>query len=585
MAKRKKADFSGYATKNNLKCGDGRVIRRDAFKDNDGQKVPLVWQHMHDTPDNVLGHALLENRKDGVYVYCYLNDSPAGTNAKTLVTHGDITDLSIYANKLVQKGKDVVHGVIKEISLVLSGANPGALIDNVSIVHSDGTQTDLEDEAIIYSGLNLDSSSNDDDLEHADDDDDDDIVHADDDATVGGIFDSMTEEQKNVVYAMIAELMSGGDDDAEHSDLGGNNRIMKQNVFDQSTLETEEPTLSHDDFKIIIDDAMNKYGSLKQSVIAHDAMDAFVAHAGTYGIDNMDYLFPDAKAIRPTPDLYKRDTEWVGSVMSGTHHSPFSRIKSMSVDLTTEEARALGYVTGDLKVEEVIALAKRVTTPQTIYKKQKLDRDDIIDVTTMDVVAWLKMEMRMMLDEEIARAVLISDGRLVSSDYKIVETNVRPIYTDDDAYTIKHQLGPTDDVEDLTDAFIEARATYKGSGNPVAFVAPTTLTELLLQKDTLGHRLYKTVGELAAALRVSRVIEVPLMEGLSRTPDATEYTLKAIVVNLKDYTIGADKGGQTTMFDDFDIDYNQYKYLLETRISGCLTRLYSAIVIEQEVAA
>lgn len=556
-------DFSGYATKYDLKCSDGRTICKDAFKDNDGQKVPLVWQHLHNEPYNVLGHALLENREDSVYAYCTFNDSEAGKNARLLVEHGDITALSIYANKLIQKGSSVIHGVIREVSLVLTGANPGALIDNLAFQHSDGSETIDDTEAIIYSGDNIA-------LEHAE------KQEQEPDKTIEDVFNTLNEEQKTVVYAMISKALEIEEDDEEevkHSEKGGN--IVKKNVFEGSE-EKSKNVLSHSQMVEIFEDAQ-RTGSLKES---------FLAHIATYGIDPIEDLFPEARTITPTPELIKRDTEWVAGVISGTRHSPFSRIKSTAANITADEARALGYVKGALKKEEIVKVLKRTTTPTTIYKKQKLDRDDILDITDFDVVAWIKAEMRIMLDEEIARAVLIGDGRPVDGDDdKINEECIRPIYTDDDLYSHHVKVTSEKTVEDLIDEIIRARKEYKGSGNPTMYIDTDTLTDMLLLKDITGRRIFRTVSELAAELRVSKIEEVPVMEDQTRVDDEEDtLQLKAIIVNLSDYVIGADKGGSINMFDDFDIDYNQYKYLMETRISGALIRPKSALVIEQVVA-
>lgn len=562
----KKYDFSGYATKNDLKCSDGRTIKKDAFKDNDGKTVPLVWQHFHNTPDNILGHAVLENREDGVYAYCKFNDTPSGKNAKLLVEHGDIKAMSIWANNLKQQVKDVIHGVIREVSLVMSGANPGALIDNVNIAHTDGTYQEDETEALIYSGFNISTAE----IQHEDTKTDGD--------TVEEIFATLTDKQKDVVYAMLASVSHSeeaekDDKNLEHQNKGGT--ILKTNVFDNEVNEEDvKTTLTHDQLREIMTDAQ-KCGSFKE---------AFLSHAQTYGIENIDYLFPDAKTVTPTPDWIKRDTGWVSGVINGTHHTPFSRIKSTAADITAEEARARGYIKGSLKKEEVFKLLKRVTGPTTIYKKQKLDRDDIIDITDLDVVSWLKAEMRMMLDEEIARAALVGDGRDPESEDKINEECIRPIYKDDDMYAHKVAVAVDADIEDIIESIIRSRKNYKGSGNPTLYTTTEILTDMLLVKDTIGHRIYKTEAELASALRVSRIVEVPVMDGLSReTEDETPVTLDllAIMVNLKDYTMGADKGGNVSMFDDFDIDYNQYKYLIETRCSGALIHPKSALVIEQ----
>lgn len=581
-----KYDFSGYATRANVKCTDGRIILKDAFKDNDGTTVPVVWQHMHSDPSNVLGHAVLENREDGVYSYVKLNDTEAGKNAKLLVSHGDITSLSIYANQLVEKTPNVVHGVIREVSLVLAGANPGALIDNVVVSHSDGSITNVDDEAIIYSGeaFVLKKSN--------------DVVHEDGESgkTVGEVFETLSEEQKTAVYAIMGSLIDE-DEEIEQSDTSngetishkeenqGETVIMKTNVFEGSAVTVNDKpkaALTHDQIRNIFADAQRR-GSLRE---------AFLAHAGTYGIDNIDYLFPDAQAVTSEPTFISRDMEWVSSVVPAARHTPFSRIKSVHADITVESARALGYITGALKKEEVFALLRRITTPTTIYKKQKLDRDDIIDITDLDVVAWLKREMRVMLDEEIARAALLGDGRdpITEAADKIDETCIRPIWKDANLYAHHHFLASTVTDPQVMDEAIKARIQYKGSGNPVMFVGPTLLTDWLLLKDLDGRRLYPTVNELAAAMRVSKIVEVPLMDSLERDidplfPDGggtpVAHDLLCIIVNMRDYTMGADKGGQISFFDDFDIDYNQYKYLLEGRMSGALTLPKSALVIER----
>jgi len=573
------ADFSGYASKAGLRCSDGRTILAHAFKQQDGTKVPLVWQHMHNEASNVLGHAYLENREDGVYAYGFFNDEAQAQVAKGLVKHGDIEALSIYANKLVQKGADVLHGSIKEVSLVLAGANPGAFIDNVNISHSDGF-TPLEDEAIIYTGLNLEhqdiTPKQGDNVAETAVTNTEVVAHAAAPAaemTVKDVFDSMSEEQKNVVYFMIGEAlnsesMAQSDDDEENHiqhDQEGQN--MTRNVFEQNGSTPEGATLSHADLQTIISDAQ-KTGSLK---------DAFLAHAVTYGIENIDFLFPDAKLIQNTPDFVKRRTEWVASVINGTRKSPFSRIKSMSADITLDDARAKGYVKGTLKKEEFFALSKRVTTPTTIYKKQKLDRDDMIDITDLDVVAWLKAEMRLMLDEEIARAILIGDGREIDSDDKISETNIRPIAWDDEFYAHPVVIGASVVGNDIVEAILRARTNYKGTGTPTFYTTEAVLTDLILIKDTLGRRLYPTEAELASALRVSSIVAVEVME--------TVPNLLGIMVNLADYTVGADNGGNVSMFDDFDIDYNQYKYLIEGRMSGTLTKPKSALVITRATAS
>ena len=570
-------DFSGWATRNNLKCSDGRTIRKDAFKDNNGQKVPLVWNHQHNEPFNILGHALLENREEGVYAYCTFNDTEAGQNAKQLVEHGDVSALSIYANQLKQHGGDVIHGSIREVSLVLAGANPGAFIDSI-ICHGE----ESEEEAIIYTGedISLSHADNEEMKEEKPMEDTKKVENKTDNKTVKDVFDTLTEEQKTVVYALIGQaLESAGatDENDENDDEEDNN--MKHNVFDQDEM-MQGNALSHSDMEEIFSDA-KRTGSLKE---------AFLAHNATYGIDQIDTLFPEPKTMNTPPEFIKRDTNWVAGVINGVHHTPFSRIKSMFANITEDEARAKGYIKGKLKKEEVFTLLKRTTTPTTIYKKQKLDRDDIIDITDFDVVAWIKSEMRMMLDEEIARAILVGDGRLTSDDDHINETNIRPIWKDDDLYTIKTKItvgaSATDDdkAKAVIKAAVKSRKNYKGSGNPVLYTTEDFLTNCLLLEDTQGYRLYKSEQDVATAMRVSRIVTVPVMENLTRTDsESKERTLIGIIVNLNDYNVGADKGGAVNMFDDFDIDYNQQKYLMETRCSGALIRPYSAIALEMVV--
>lgn len=566
-------DFSGWATRNNLKCSDGRTIRKDAFKDNNGQKVPLVWNHQHNEPFNVLGHALLENREEGVYAYCAFNDTEAGQNAKRLVEHGDVSALSIYANQLKQHGGDVIHGSIREVSLVLAGANPGAFIDSI-ICHGE----ESEEEAIIYTGedISLSHADNEEMKEEKPMEDTKKVENKTDNKTVKDVFDTLTEEQKTVVYALIGQALesAGATDENDENDEEDNN--MKHNVFDQDDM-MKGNVLSHSDMEDIFSDA-KRTGSLKE---------AFLAHNATYGIDQIDTLFPEPKSMNTPPEFIKRDTNWVAGVINGVHHTPFSRIKSMFANITEDEARAKGYIKGKLKKEEVFTLLKRTTTPTTIYKKQKLDRDDIIDITDFDVVAWIKSEMRMMLDEEIARAILVGDGRLTSDDDHINEANIRPIWKDDDLYTIKTKItvgaSATDDdkAKAVIKAAVKSRKNYKGSGNPVLYTTEDFLTNCLLLEDTQGYRLYKSEQDVATAMRVSRIVTVPVMENLTRTDsESKERTLVGIIVNLNDYNVGADKGGAVNMFDDFDIDYNQQKYLMETRCSGALIKPYSAIALE-----
>ena len=572
-------DFSGWATRANLKCSDGRTIMKDAFKHNDGQTVPLVWNHQHNDPNEVLGHALLENRDEGVYAYCKFNETESGKTAKLLVQHGDVDALSIYANQLKENMSNVIHGNIREVSLVLAGANPGAFIDSV-IMHGE----ESDDEAIIYTGENISlQHANDekkeeskDDKKTTDDPNKKEETKTESEETVADVFNTLTDKQKTVVYAMIGQALEGADD--EDKDDEGGSETMKHNVFDKDTQNQEETVLSHAAMETIIGDA-KRYGSMKES---------FLAHAQDYGIENIDYLFPEANTLNNTPEFIKRDMGWVSTVMSGVHHTPFSRIKSMFADITEDDARAKGYIKGKLKKEEVFSLLKRTTTPTTVYKKQKMDRDDVVDITDFDVIAWLKSEMRMMLDEELARAFLVGDGRLASSDDKINEQNIRPIWKDEDLFTIKSLVNVPSGgslAEEFIDQSVRAMKDYKGSGSPTAFMTEEMLTECLLLKDTNKHRLYKNAEEVATAMRVSRIVTVPVMEGLKRTVDSGTFELKALIVNLNDYNVGADKGGAVNMFDDFDIDYNQQKYLIETRCSGALTKPYSAIALEVKQAA
>lgn len=634
-----KPDFSGYATKNDLKCSDGRTIRAGAFKHQHNTKVPLVWQHQHDNPDNILGYAMLEHREDGVYTHAFFNSSPAGLRAKIAVEHGDIESLSIYANKLREEHKNVLHGNIKEVSLVLSGANPGALIENVYIRHGDEEIT-VEGEVLIFTGEEIV-------LEHADEDSDDDTVepkefleslneeqqevvnsllhsaltntesdlddeaiqhayesldeeqksivntmiedaleHATtaegaktvanktDEQTAKDIYDAMSEEEKNVVAYMVGQAIEEAGEDAEHSDKETKELIhstikegleeMSRNVFETHGKKADpENTLSHSDVETIFT-AAKKNGSFK---------DAFLEHAGTYGIDDIDVLFPDAKNATSAPDVIGRRTEWVDSILSGSKHTPFARIKSTAVDLTADEARAKGYVKGNLKKEEVIRLLKRVTTPTTVYKKQKLDRDDIVDIVDLDVVSWLKAEMRVMLDEEVARAILIGDGREPDDDDKINEDHIRPIAHDDHMYAHQVTVPANVSADAIVETVLRARVHYKGTGTPTFYTTDQILTDLILLEDKIGRRKYETEQALAAALRVAKIVVVEVMESV---PD-----LLGILVNIADYTVGADKGGQISMFDDFDIDYNQEKYLIETRLSGALTKPKSAVVLKR----
>ena len=634
-------DFGGWATKANLLCSDGRIIRENAFEECDGKKVPLVWNHQHNDPEAVLGHALLENRGDGVYAYCTFNNTDAGQNAKLLVQHGDVDQLSIYANKLKQRGRDVIHGIIREVSLVLAGANSGARIDSV-IMHSD----DSFEEGYIYTGESLDDAES---LNHADsnkkgepemakeatkpeaaenggeetvadvfntlsekqkkavyaiigmaleengadteddeeeaapakhsteDDEEEEVIsHADtakseDEETVADVFNTLNEKQKKVVYALIGQaLEDAGVTDEEDDETEGGNENMKHNVFDNE--HEMDNVLTHSEMAEIMEDA-KRNGSLADTVLQH-------------GITNVEYLFPDAQSIDRTPGFIKRDDTWVTEVMNSVRKSPFSRIKSVFADITENDARAKGYIKGNKKVDEVFSLLKRITTPTTVYKKQKLDRDDVVDITDFDVVAWLKTEMRMMLDEEIARAILVGDGRNNSSNDKINEQNIRPIWTDDDVYTVKVGVNVTDSTTDdekakaFIRACIKSRKEYKGSGNPVMFMSEDMLTNCLLLEDGQQRVIYDSVEKLATALRVRKIVTVPVMEDLSRVVSSNTHVLGGIYVNLADYNVGADKGGAVNMFDDFDIDYNQQKYLIETRCSGALIKPYSAVAIE-----
>ena len=603
-------DFSGWATRANVKCSDGRTIKNDAFKDCDGKIVPLVWNHQHNDPNNILGHALLKNMGEGVRAYGFFNDSESGRSAKMLVDHGDICSLSILANQLAQKGSDVVHGVIREVSLVLAGANPGAFIDEV-VCHSDNS---VETAVIFFDApLSLEHGELPDETQKEENseeetvveqkDDTETIAHANEDKkedaesetstetseedqeeeTVASIFETLTNKQKDVVYELVAQALEGSNETNDNTEKSeGGNESMKHNVFDKDT-QQQDGVLSHDAVNAIIGDA-KRYGSMKES---------FLQHAATYGIDQIDYLFPDAKNVTNTPLFIQRDTTWVQAFMGSVHHTPFSRIKSLFADITEDEARAKGYLKGKLKKEEVFSLLKRTTTPTTVYKKQKMDRDDVIDITDFDVVSWLKTEMRWMLDEEIARAGLVGDGRLASSDDKINEQNIRPIWTDSELYTIVARFSVSNSAtdDDKAKAFIraaiKARKDYKGSGSPTLFTTEDVLTDCLLLTDEMGRDLYESVDKLATKLRVSRIVTVPVMEGLTRegTGDdaSSKYALWGIIVNPNDYNVGADKGGAVNMFDDFDIDYNQQKYLIETRCSGALIRPHSAIAVEMKV--
>ena len=604
------ADFSGYATKAGIKCSDGRTITPDAFKHQDTLRVPLVWQHGHDKHDNVLGYAILEHRDSshpegaGIYAYGYFNETDAGKNAKKLVAHGDIVAMSIYANKLVEKTKSVLHGMIREVSLVLSGANPGALIDYVRLEHSDGDIVTLDDEAIIYSGLELSHTEvAPEEPEVADDEDEDDVSHADgDEETMQDVYDSFTDKQKDVVHFMIGAALEqaessdddteeGGeaaqsdvdddeDDKVEHSDDNDEDNLthqegntdMSRNVFDNDSKDSGLPdgaVLSHDGLKAMVTKARDEKLNFKDLVLAH---------AAEYGVEDIDLLFPDAKATSNTPEWNARRMEWVSSVLGGVRKSPFSKVKTLVADITADEARAKGYVKGNQKVEEVFGLLKRVTGPATIYKKQKLDRDDIIDITDMDVVSWLKGEMRLMIEEEIARAILVGDGRSNLSEDKIKDpagstdgTGIRSVLLDDDLYSVKYALAANVSPKDAVKGLVRARVKYRGTGQPTLFISDNMLVDILLEEDKFGRPLYNTKRELADKLRVRDIIEVEVFD--------EHPTLMAIMVSLVDYTVGSTRGGELTSFEDFDIDFNQYKYLLETRLSGGLTKPFSAVVV------
>ena len=583
-------DFSGYATKNDVRCSDNKVIRHGAFAAYDGKTVPLVWQHQHKDVTNVLGHADLEVREDGVYAYAHLNHSDAGRTAREMVRNGDVKAMSIYATHVKARGNDVVHGELVEVSLVLRGANPGAYIDQVSIQHGDDGD---ELEAVMYTDAQIDfvSHTDDDEAEDSEVDETEDVEHAEedpedeesdgdgDDPTLGEIFDSMTEEQKTAVYAIVGQLVDAEDEEAEtpdedtaHSDTTTEDTMAHQNVFEGSKTE-ELPTLSHAAVEQIFADA-KACGSLK---------DAVLAHADQYGIKQIDTLFPDAKNLWNTPEFIKRKTDWVSSVVGAAKHSPFSRIKTQFADITADEARAKGYIKGNKKKDEVFTLLKRVTTPTTIYKKQRLDRDDILDITDFDVVSWIRGEMRIMIEEELGRAVLLGDGREASSDDKIKEENIRPIFKEDPLYAPRVILAKQTSTEDMLDSIVRAMDDYEGSGNPTWFAAPQTVTEILLLKDKMGHRLFNSMGDLADYVGVSKIVKVPLMKNLVRTSAKNgKVDALGIIVNMTDYTIGADKGGQLFAAEDFDISFNQYHYLLETRLSGALTKVKSAIVVERK---
>jgi hypothetical protein len=601
------ADFGGYLTRYGVQCTDGRRILQHAFKASDGSQIPLVWQHQHDAPTNVLGYLALQHRDDGVYAKGFFNDTPTGQHARAMVVHKDVVALSVYANGLVQKGNDVLHGNIREGSLVLAGANPGAYIDFVNVVHADGDVSVADDEAIIYtdelivvegvttgtppvpavahqsgtavvpakpdlaqavSGLSAAMP---------------DAQSAGEPPSVSDVINSLNDQQREVVYALIGaavaqqdgsavqQAATTGDDPATSTDKKGDANVTR-NVFDQTTADAAATsagpatTLSHSDIQDIFASA-RKGGSLKEAV---------EEYALAHGITAIDLMFPDARAVTDTPDWVSRRQEWVADVLSKTHHTPFSRIKNLLADITLDEARARGYVKGAMKREEWFAVSRRITTPQTVYKKQRLDRDDIIDITDFDVVQWLKAEMRVMLDEEVARAVLVGDGRDVADPDKISETNVRPIVTDSDVYTTTVNIAPSSfdalGEDGIVDGVLSAMQYFMGTGQPTLYAARSWITKMLLAKDTLGRRLHATLTELADAMGVGAVVPVDVMETMTST-------LIGIIVNLSDYTLGTDRGGEVNFFDDFDIDYNKFTYLYETRLSGALTKYKSALVI------
>ena len=570
-------DFSGWATKAGLKCADGLTIGVDAFKDCDGKRVPLIWNHGHSSPLNVLGHAELEARPEGVYAYCTFNNSQQGQAAKEMVQHGDVDSLSIFANRLKKNGSYVMHGNIREVSLVLAGANPGAFIDNV-IRHSDDGDIVSDSEIVIFTGEELCHGE----PEFKDDNQKEDKTiksnsQNGEGKTLEEIVNSMTEEQKEALYAIVGAVQMEADKNNQSVD--GGKEDMKHNLFTGAEANKNngvDEILAHADCDIeqLFKDG-NRYGSLRDSFLAH-------------GIENLDLLFPDFQSLDKTPQFITRDMGWVAGVMAKVHKTPFSRIKSMFADITEDDARAKGYIKGNLKKEEVFSLLKRTTTPTTVYKKQRFDRDDIIDINDFDVLAWVKSEMRMMLDEEIARAILVGDGRSTASDDKINETCIRPIYNDEDLFTIKasfniNGISENEEAKEFIRTCIKARTKYKGSGNPILYTTEDRLTSMLLITDDMGRDIYDSVDKLKSKLRVSDIVTVPVMENVTRKNDKqTVLTLDGIIVNLDDYNLGADKGGNVSFFDDFDIDYNKQKYLIETRCSGALTKPYSAMVIEHE---
>lgn len=582
-----KYDFGGYVTRNDVECADGRIIRSNAFEKDDGKTVPLVWMHRHNEIDNVLGHAVLENRSDGVYGYCFLNDSTQGESARVRIKNGDLTGLSIYANQLKSKGPEVVHGVIREVSLVIAGANPEAYINDLQFAHSDGSVYDSDEEADIYMNDKIEFPNQE--ISHSDEDANSKDKTENEDKTIEDVINSMTEEQRNVLYYLVGEAENNSSDENDNnkddeeivkqSDDKGED-FMSHNIFDAAE-DNKDQELIHSAISEAFADAP-RYGSLKKSLEIHMGE---IQHS----ITDIDTLFPDANTITNVPELYKRTPDgWVFDVWNATKKTPFSRVKTVVANVTADEARAKGYTKGNKKIEEVFNLLKRVTTPQTVYKLQKIDRDDVIDITDLDVVAFMKEEMRVMLNEELSRAILVGDGRSSSAEDKIKEDNIRPVYTDDELYTIHYNVNiasnaTTNEKSDaLVEAAIRARKEYRGSGNPVFYASTDVINDMLLATDDNRRRLYASTNELAAALRVSRIVEVPIMEGITRTDsESKSHELLGLIVNLNDYVVGADKGGAVTMFDDFDIDYNKYSYLLETRCSGALVKPKAAIALEK----
>lgn len=579
-------DFCGWATRNDLRCGDGRIIRKDAFKGNDGKKVPLVWNHQHNNPSSTLGHAMLENRDEGVYAYCSFNNTQAAKDAKECVEHGDVSSLSIWANNLDQRGPDVLHGVIREVSLVLAGANPGAFVESV-MAHGE-PMGEEDDEGILYTGFDLY-------LEHADEDDGEEEEMA---KTVKEVIDGMTDEQKEAMAIVINQVLEDNEesnedyDNEEEDDEEGEE--MRHNIFDE---ETGQGTyISHSDMITIIENA-KRCGSFKVALKEYLGDDGVLMHSvdttgmetstgsQTYGFNDPDMLFPEYKSLNNPPEWLSRNMDWVNKVLSGVSRTPFSRIKSIYADITEDEARARGYIKGKQKKEEVFTILKRKTDAQTVYKKQKMDRDDIVEITDFDVIAWIKAEMRVMLNEELARAFLIGDGRPVDSDDKIQEQHIRPIVNDVPLFNVKVSVpkGATssETAKNTINMVIKSRKKYKGSGNPTFFTTEDVITEMLLLEDNNGHKLYKTEQELATTLRVSDIVTVEPMEGHK----VNGQNLIGVIVNMRDYNVGTNKGGEINNFEDFDIDYNQQKYLIETRCSGALVRPFSALTLLEEGGA